>query len=1009
MAISWGSWNTAGSDARIGWEFSQSPSTVTSSTTSVTVTVAFYIQTKYSVSDSVNSFKVTGNFSWEGDVSISHGSSGGTTKVKTLSRSFAPSYTGITTSSFTATWTNVEAVPGTTKASGSWSTAARPISLPAAPTSVTATRNSDTSYTVNWTNTNPTSASNPYQGIDIQRWDNVTNVWTTVADLTGYPTYFTDNGTQSNRQYKWQVRAKNTAGVSAYAESPIYTNSPAAPTTVIATKVNGDHVITWSYSGVTPESYEVERQADSGAWGDPVTVTAPTTTWTHVSPSLANTWTYRVRAVANGLTSAWSTPSNTIVTPTPPYAPTNLRLLTAADATTNIILAWDHNPKGDLALQSGFKIEHKLSSSSTWTVVEVTSNVSQWSLPADTYTNPANIMWRVSTKGQDPNYGDVSAINEFSTIGLPRGLQSPSNNTNPATVISSAINDVALYATVEWTDPAIGTSKKYLWAWPRNADNTFGSFHSMEITGTYNSLEPVVGIQYGSNRIVIGDKIVTAGTYDGLAFNTNNIRVRLYDSVLSSGTINLSHIQTVKIGWNTTGTLASILLDEDGNNFDIGAVSGIRALSFALRNGFITEPGYGLINGTVTWNISGGNQNAVQSKLWYGKYGQTIRHEGLWKQTTPDALHFQSYAPYSNPGYAGAKHVVTYLQKPITGKITQGESTISPITTSTIFAYHYTRYTIKPVPPVVNTSGVPVDENGDPVEIENQETDSLPLSFKVYASTGGTALTDFKLIGDSNGYLGSLASDSAPVIINVPVLNTQSNPPSTSNLNATNQHIISSETQDIILQGNGEATLNKVVSLKDDATSTVWLDGDGMGLLQVYGQGTFNNVVSLRDSATSTVWLNAAGTGRLQQPVILVADRNNTALSTTSAATAFNTTHHDIVVNQGGFSRTSVSSEARYFVPIAGTYRVTFRAGFVQNATSRRYLSIQLGGTSVGYLGSQAPAIGSWAGNLISYIKITDPATEYLQFSLAQNSGGTLATQTGLHNGGQIVIERISD
>ena len=57
---------------------------------------------------------------------------------------------------------------------------ARGYDAPAAPTAVAVVRGSDTSHTVSWSNTNPTSASAPYQELYVDRTENGGTTWSTV-------------------------------------------------------------------------------------------------------------------------------------------------------------------------------------------------------------------------------------------------------------------------------------------------------------------------------------------------------------------------------------------------------------------------------------------------------------------------------------------------------------------------------------------------------------------------------------------------------------------------------------------------------------------------------------------------------------------------------------------------------------------------------------------------------------------------------------------------------------
>jgi hypothetical protein len=172
------------------------------------------------------------------------------------------------------------------------------------------------------------------------------------------------------------------------------------------------------------------------------------------------------------------------------------------------------------------------------------------------------------------------------------------------------------------------------------------------------------------------------------------------------------------------------------------------------------------------------------------------------------------------------------------------------------------------------------------------------------------------------------------------------------------------------------------------------------------GEAQFTKLVTLKDKATNTEWLNTAGTGRLQKPVILIANRNTTALSTAnSAAVYYTASHHNIVLNQSGFTRDA----RRYYVPLDGVYRVYIRAGFAANSSGRRLITIHYNGLDISSLNIQTVTTGRWVADLTHYQVVTGAPNSYFEFMVEQNSGGTLATETGVQVGGQIIIERISD
>lgn len=455
MAISWGSEvkNSSGNGMRLGYEFSQSPSSVGAGTSSVTVTLRIYFWSRASISDSTNSLSITGNFSWSGDVSISHGGRGGTTLVRTLTRTVSPSYSGTTKSSFSASISGINAISGTARVSGTHTTAKRPVSLPDAPTGATVTRDSDTRQYLAWTRTDPTTASKPYEAQELQRWDRASDVYRTIANLSGGAANYTDSSTKSDTQYRYRIRAKNSAGASDWAYTDYMATSPAPPTSVRAQKSSGDIRVTWTNTpGARITGVEIWLVQD-GVLGSAVHVLLPgnPTSWTHTAPDPTKTWAYRLKTqtgadandAAPNLYSALSVPSNTVQLLTNPAAPSRLSPgSTALDAVEDIAFTWQHNDV-DSTDQTAYELRYRKLGTSTWTTTgKVTSPVSERLIPADTFTNGDVIEWQVRTWGEyavEPSYSPWSATAVITFSARPA-----------ATILSPGPEVISSRVAAEW-------------------------------------------------------------------------------------------------------------------------------------------------------------------------------------------------------------------------------------------------------------------------------------------------------------------------------------------------------------------------------------------------------------------------------------------------------------------------------------------------------------------------------------------------------------------------------
>lgn len=424
MAISWGAWENK---FRVGVEYTISA--VTSASSSVTFTTKWYVESEYNVND-LMTLTYGGSISGSSEQNLTTGTSGG--------------YKLWGTKTYTYTYSTYGSSPGTRTFSGSLSGVyngatptksitltipARPFSLPAAPSSVTAVRNTDNQATVSWVRNATTAA--PYTSVTVQRslWNGTAwGAWATVATTSSTATSFVDTGVVTNSQYKYQVKANNAAGSSAYVAAAAYVKmTPAAPSAVSAAlaPAGTSIVLSWTNNHYldTNITMTIQRSVAGGAYANVVTGLAyTTTTWTDPTPG-AGTNAYRVFAVqsAGPLTSA-AGQSNTVSTTVPPLAPTNLTPNgVARDASQNIVLTWQHNPGGDGAAQTAFTVEYSTNGGANWTSLgEVVSTAQTATIVAPLWTNGQTVLWRVKTKGvASAGYGPVSGSATITTSATP--------------------------------------------------------------------------------------------------------------------------------------------------------------------------------------------------------------------------------------------------------------------------------------------------------------------------------------------------------------------------------------------------------------------------------------------------------------------------------------------------------------------------------------------------------------------------------------------------------------
>ena len=229
------------------------------------------------------------------------------------------------------------------------------ITKPDAPTGVTVSRVSDTRQTITWTRTNPTDADKPYTTQKIERWNNASGTWSELSgSLSSSATSYTDTSTVANRQYKYRVRAWNAAGNGSYSsESNLMYTTPAAPTSLTASRVGTTIVLNWTKNTTIANYQTVERNVKTdGDWlgwtALSSVVNQSAITYTDSSLEAYTEFQYRVKATVTtpALSSAYAT-SNTVLVLQAPDAPTNLtpNSLQTIDIATTIPCTWQHNPK----------------------------------------------------------------------------------------------------------------------------------------------------------------------------------------------------------------------------------------------------------------------------------------------------------------------------------------------------------------------------------------------------------------------------------------------------------------------------------------------------------------------------------------------------------------------------------------------------------------------------------------------------------------------------------------
>ncbi len=316
----------------------------------------------------------------------------------------------------------------------------------------------------------------------------------TVTNLPASRLEYISIGLRAETPYFYRVRARNGSGdnyVGAWSEEQTasttvtQTGTPEAPTLSTPTaEADGDVPLSWTpptNRGTSPiTSYEIQYQrTDDGGdtpgtedttdledWGDAVTATSTTLSWTHMQAPGLSRYAYRVRAVNSSGAGAWSTVAGNVeVAARAPAKPT----LTATElGMDEIMLRWNI-PEDNGTPITGFAIQ-------------------QWDPDPDDNADTDDAAWDTANNLLAPTGGtDLSGdatLTVFAVTGLdagtkyyfriqalPGGVWSAENMADAASdttmaglpaqpdiTVTAGTGDDADSITITWTAPGSGGS-----------------------------------------------------------------------------------------------------------------------------------------------------------------------------------------------------------------------------------------------------------------------------------------------------------------------------------------------------------------------------------------------------------------------------------------------------------------------------------------------------------------------------------------------------------------------
>ena len=448
MAISWGSWASgqSGSKSRLGVEQS-----ITSNANTITVTLRVYLEFSGYYASSSGSLTFSGGHT--GTVSVPLTFSGsGTRDLGTYQNAFSRPYGSNGSGSTAISLTNFAG--GSPKTSTAWTVPRRIYAAPVAPSSVTASRVSDTSADVSWAV--PTSTGAPVESVEIIRQVNDGGWATSGASVAKANGTLRVTGQSRGNRYRWAVRGRNRDADGPYGYSGWVYQRPLDVGNVTAARSGANIVVSWvDLNAVT---YAGFRIYDNGSLVG--TVAAGVTTWTHTAPNPAQTHRYSVVAYYGAL-EASPVFSETVQLLAPPLAPTIL----SPDggwqvAATSITLSWAHNTV-DGTGQAAYSLRVRKTGTTAWTTYSGTTTQSRAISAATFAGNGESIEWQVQTKGDHATYGPWSPVASFGlatrptvTITAPTAGQTV---TGPTVLVALSFSRAPISWNVEIVEVGTGT------------------------------------------------------------------------------------------------------------------------------------------------------------------------------------------------------------------------------------------------------------------------------------------------------------------------------------------------------------------------------------------------------------------------------------------------------------------------------------------------------------------------------------------------------------------------
>ena len=667
-------------------------------------------------------------------------------------------------------------------------------SVPGAPTGLTATASGTTAINLSWSAPASTGGS-AITGYNIEVSPNGTSGWTDqVANTNSTATTYAHTGLASGdtRHYRVSAINANGAGTASNVDSATTgTSVPGAPTGLTATASGATQIdLSWSApastggSAITGYKIEVSPNGTSG-WTDQVANTNSTaTTYAHTGLAAGDTRHYRVSAINTNGAGTASNVANATTGATAPGAPTGLTA--TASGATAINLSWSApastggSRRTDRAgvrrrrSSSILRVARDPGSAITGYKIEVSSDGgSSWSdLVANTSNTTTTYAHTGLTAGTTRHYR-VSAINA-NGAGVPSNVDSATTGTTvpgaPTGLSATASGTTAI--NLSWSAPG-STGGSAITGYKIEVSSNGGSSWTNLVANTSNTTTTYAhtGLTAGATRHYRVSAINTngAGTASNVANATTDATVPGAPTGL---TATASGATQIDLSWSAPGSTGGSAITGYRIEVSPNGTSGWTDQVADTNSTATTYAHTGLAAGaTRHYRVSAINANGAgtASNVDSATTGATAPGAPTGLTATASgttAINLSWSAPGSTGGSAITGYRIEVSPNGTSGWTDQVADTNSTATTyaHTGLAAGATRhYRVS----AINTNGAGTASNVDSattgatapgaptgLTATASGTTAINLSWSAPGSTGGSAITGYRIEVSPNGTSG---------------------------------------------------------------------------------------------------------------------------------------------------------------------------------------------------------------------------------------------------------------